>query len=258
MRSTARPAACLVALARLAPAALLSCAALGPAAAAAEALPTYEAHYRVEYRGRHVGSSEQGIAYDAARQTYLFGTKTRARGLARLIAPGLVTEESRFAYENGKIRPLEFSFEDGTRRGKDNLHIAFDWDRGIAVVTDADGPTELPLHNGVLDRGSMQVAVMRDMATPTGPDRYVLADADSLRTYEYEPAGEETVTTPAGEFRTVAFMQRREGSSRTMTVWAAPELQYLPVKIEQRRDGALQTALILESVEGLGDTAGGE
>jgi Lon protease-like protein len=216
-------------------------------APAGDDIATYDAEYRVEYRGRFVGRSELGVTYDAEREMYVFNSSTRARGILRLIAPGPVTEKSHFVYRDGEIVPLDFWLDDGTRRGQENIHIAFDWDKGVALAMRADGETELAIEPGVLDRASMQVAIMYDMARSNGPERYTLVDGDSLRTYEYSAAGEETISTRAGEFRAEGFVQRREGSSRTLTIWAAPELRYLPVRIEQHRDGELQTALILES-----------
>ena len=44
---------------------------------------------------------------------------------------------------------------------------------------------------------------------------------------------------------------RREGSSRTTYVWVAPQLDYLPARIETRKDDEVQTALTLMSVEGI-------
>jgi hypothetical protein len=237
--------------------ALVAAASLLTAHAAAEptsnGIATYQAEYRVEYRGRFVGRAHMTVSYDEERDIYVFESITRARGLARLIAPGPITEKSHFVYEDGEIRPLEFWLDDGSRRGTDNLHIAFDWDRDVAIATDRQGETELSLRPGVLDRATMQVAVMHDMATREGPDRYVLADGDSLRTYEYTPTGEEVIATGVGEFQAQGFVQRREGSSRTLSVWGAPELDFLPVRIEQHRDGELQWSSILESVNGLPD-----
>jgi hypothetical protein len=35
------------------------------------------------------------------------------------------------------------------------------------------------------------------------------------------------------------------------SLWVAPELRFLPVRIEQRRDGEVQTAFELVKLEGL-------
>jgi hypothetical protein len=63
--------------------------------------------------------------------------------------------------------------------------------------------------------------------------------------------GDATTATGIGQVATRAFVQHREGSSRATTIWAAPKLRYLPVRIEQRKDGEVQTAFILSSVTGI-------
>jgi hypothetical protein len=222
----------------------------GTASDAAE-LPTWTATYQLEYKGRRAGTSEFSVRFDAATGVYEFQSQTNARGVYRLVRPNTLLERSRFVVDEGRIRPLEFWFEDGSRRGGGNLHIVFDWERGVATVNGSDGRVEFDIEPGVLDRGSMQVALMYDMAHAAAPPRYLLADEDSLRSYEYRPTGEESITTAAGRFETRTYMQQREGSSRATVIWAAPALEHLPVRVERQRNGETETALLLESVRGL-------
>ncbi|HZL95772.1 MAG TPA: DUF3108 domain-containing protein, partial [Vicinamibacterales bacterium] len=99
--------------------------------------------------------------------------------------------------------------------------------------------------------GSLQVALMRDLETTGQPGRYLLTDEDSIRDYEYRDNGTATTTTGFGALATRALMQQREGSSRSTWLWLAPELRFLPARIEQRRDGELYTAFSLLSVSGI-------
>ena len=57
--------------------------------------------------------------------------------------------------------------------------------------------------------------------------------------------------TGSGPSTTRVLTQQRAGSSRATWLWVAPELRFLPVRIEQRRDGEVQTAFELISVSGL-------
>jgi hypothetical protein len=213
-------------------------------------IPTYTATYQVEYNGRRAGSSEFSVSFNEATGIYRFESHTTARGLYRLVSPNPIIERSDFVVENGEIIPLNFWFQDGSRRTR-SLHIAFDWSNRVATIDDGNSTSTVELRDGVLDRGSMQIALMLDMAR-SKPTEYLLADDDGdLRPYRYVPAGEESVTTPAGTHDAAVFRQQREGSSRAILVWAAPALAYLPVRIEQQRDGDTRTALLLESVQGL-------
>lgn len=212
-------------------------------------LALYEARYEVEYKGRRVGITEFSLDYDAASDTYVFESRTTAKGLARLLRPNTAIERSRFIVDDGTIRPVAFRFEDGSRKGEDNVDIAFDWQAGTASVDSDAGVHELALRPGVLDRGSLQAALMHDLSRRRDPGPYVLVDDDALKTYRYTIGEMRTIETTAGSFESVALTQEREGSSRTTRLWVAPSLNYLPVRIEQYRDGEVQTSLTLEAID---------
>jgi hypothetical protein len=212
---------------------------------------TYRAAYRVEYKGKDVGTSEFSVRYVTERDVYEFTSRTLAKGLLKLVSPNPVIERSEFRATAHGIVPLEFWYEDGSRKGEDNLHIVFDWERQVATVSSSSGNREIQLQRGALDRGSLQVALMRDLATTGRPGRYLLTDEDAVKDYEYVDNGTATATTGLGALATRSLMQQREGSSRSTWLWLAPELRFLPVRIEQRRDGELYTAFSLLSVSGL-------
>lgn len=222
------------------------------AAAAADDVTPYRAAYEVEYKGRNIGRSEQSVAFDAATGTYTFASRTTVRGLLRLANPNPAIEESSFTIAGNLLQPRTYRYEDGSRSGEDNLELTFDWERNVAVARDARGQREVTLAPGTLDRGSLQVQLMRDLAANRTPSRYALADADAVTSYEYGANGTEQVRTALGTLETAVYVQRRAGSSRETWLWLAPSLGYLPVRIEQRRDGETRTALVLQSVSGLG------
>ena len=224
-----------------------------PAAQGAETdIATYTATYRVAYKGREAGTAEFSVRYLADRDVYEFSSRVMAKGMLKLARPNPAVERSEFHVAAGAIQPLQFWYEDGSRSGEDNFHIEFDWQRRVAMVDSAEARREFALPEAALDRGSLQVALMHDLAT-TGTARTLkLADEDGIVEYEYTDNGTATMTTGAGPVATRVLTQQRAGSSRVTSLWVAPELRFLPVRIEQRRDGEVQTAFELVKVDGLG------
>jgi hypothetical protein len=225
------------------------------ARAADPAIATYTATYRVEYKGKDAGTAVFSVRHLADRDLYEFSSSVQAKGLLKLARPNPAVERSHFrADAAAPIRPVEFWYEDGSRSGEDNLHIVFDWDRRIATVSGAEARREIALPREALDRGSLQVALMRDLATTGSVSSYALADEDSVAEYAYTDNGAAMITTGAGAFDARVLTQQRAGSSRATWLWVAPQLKFLPVRIEQRRDGEVQTAFDLVSVSGLAPT----
>ncbi len=231
--------------------ALLALAAQAARAAEDATVATYTATYRVMYKGKEAGTAEYNVRYLADRDLYEFSSRVQAKGMLKLARPNPAIDRSQFRVDAGGIRPLEFWYEDGSRSGEDNLHIIFDWQRRVATVNSAEARRELALPDTALDRGSMQVALMRDLAAKGAAQSYQLADEDSVSEYTYTENGTATMPIGAKSVATRIFTQKREGSSRETWLWVAPELRFLPARIEQRRDGEVQTAFELLSVTGL-------
>jgi hypothetical protein len=228
---------------------LLALAAVGVANAQSRTIGTYTANYEVQYKGRRVGQAAFELAYDKTAEVYRFHSMTTATRLLRLIIPRPILEVSEFTVVAGGIQPLYFSLEDGSRKGEDSFALRFDWDDGVVRSEHAGRTIEIPLMRGALDRATLQVALRRDMLQGLDEREYLLVDEDSLRRYIVRAEGEDSIETAAGRFTTQRYVQTRPESTRRTVIWAAPELGFLPVRIEQRRDGATQTALLLESYE---------
>lgn len=231
--------------------AVLAVASLDAQGAEDPTVATYTATYRAEYKGKEAGTAEFSVRYLADRDVYEFSSSVLAKGLLKLARPKPAVERSHFRVTSTGIEPLEFWYEDGSRSGEDNFHVVFDWERRVATVSSEAGRRELALPGPTLDRGSLQVALMRDLAAGGMQPTYRLADEDSVADYEYADTGAATVETGVGPVEARIVTQQRAGSSRATWLWLAPELRFLPVRIEQRRDGEVQTAFMLVSVSGL-------
>ncbi len=210
----------------------------------------YEAMYRVEYKGRHVADATFRLRHDGDHQ-YVFTSATKARGLAKVFRRPSPSEESVFDFVDGQITPQRYWFKDGTKKGKGNTEISFDWNQGLATSSYKQATVALPLDQPILDRITLQLQIMLGLKQGTDPSSHLLAYRNQLRRYDYSDAGERQVTTRAGDFNAVGFAQQREGSSRRTLLWMAPELSFLPVYMEQQREGKTQLTFDLEWVSGL-------
>lgn len=235
---------------------LMLTAAAGAFAAEPSGIAQYTAEYEVRNDGRRVARAEFRVAA-ATGDSFVFSSAARARGILRLVRPDPAIERSEFRVADGHIVPLDFRYEDGSRKGEDNFSVAFDTAANEIRIDGPAGSQTLPLEKGLLDRGSLQVALMRDLASCRLPGPYRYVDDDGVREYRYERLEDLTAGTGIGTLDTVRFSQRREGSSRETILWLAPELSFLPVRIEQIRNGELDTVFTLEDVTGLERKASG-
>ena len=234
-------------------AALLSVAACIAATGsqAAEPVPVYLTTYEAFYRGRRVGETQLSVTPIADTSgAYEFRSVSRVRGIFRLLAPRPVEELSKFVVEGGRIRPLAYTFSNGNRGAEEDYRIEFDWTRGRAITTVQDISMESQLVPGVLDTGSLQVALVL-RGGGLGVEQVSLLGRDGLEAHELRHAGEEILETPLGRFETRKLIHQRLNSSRRTLIWLAPELRNLPVRIERQASGETRAAFRLKAVQWL-------
>ena len=217
-----------------------------------DGLTPYRATYALFEQDKRVGQSSFTLSYDSASRRYTFESRSRFRGLLRLAVPQPVVERSEFVMTGDAIRPIAFAYEDGTRQGKRNIALSFDWDSRMMTVSRREGVSKVPIEPATLDRGSVRVALMRDLERGQRTGTHILADPDVVRAYDYAIESTEEIVTALGEITAHKIRQQRDGSSRHTLIWAAPNLDFVMLRMEQHREDRDTIAFVIESIEWLG------
>lgn len=196
--------------------------------------------HRAEYKVRiAVVSGELNTELRVTEDGYVATHVIEPTGLARVVASGRMFVTSAFAPVADGVRPLSYRAID-TIRDEPEANITFDWSNNVASGTVGDVPVEFQLDGLAHDAVSIQYELMHDLLNGRHSDSYVLFDVEKMRVANIRQAGSKTVKTRAGEFDVVGIQHQKEGSARITTLWCAPELDYLPVIIEQHRQGKLK------------------
>jgi hypothetical protein len=88
---------------------------------------------------------------------------------------------------------------------------------------------------------------MLDLLNERKNDEYSLLDDDELKVLQVTHLGEREIKVPFGKFAAVGVQHRKANSKsdRVTTLWCVEKLDYLPVLIEQHRDGKLAMRAVL-------------
>ena len=143
---------------------------------------------------------------------------------------------------------MQFEAEDGTTNTTKDQELNFDWAAGRVTGKFEKSAVNLPLQPGLLDSLSVQAALMHELLSGRTPARFVLVDKGRIKDYNYSAEGEDILRTPLGEHRTVIFRSARPGSPNGTWFWCAPDMNFLPLKVERREGKNVQWALRLQSV----------
>lgn len=233
-----------------APCSLLLGCAVGAVAAAppAETPPAFSARYHVAAAGFPVGVMERTFER-LPNGRFRFWSLTRAQGLAALFRRERVEESSEGRIvEDGRLEPDRYLYLRQGGKPK-TVDIAFDWSVPRVINTVNDQRWNLAIPPGTVDRLVYQLLIMQDVAGSGGAALvYPVADGGKLKTYRFEHAGEESVKVPLGVFATIRLERRYEKADTRASVWVAPALHHLPVRVVHHENG-ITTRVSLESVQ---------
>ena len=227
---------------------LLLAGLLAPVAGAAEAagLREFHASYAVTWRGLSAGRSELELSrLPDGRWSYV--SRSLAQGIFRVALSTELSQRSTFTIRDDRIEPERFQIDDGTTSKRRDQDLRFDWKNGRVTGVADEMPVDLALEPGVLDGMTLQIAMMRMLLAGQVPDRFLMIDKTRIKDYVYTQEGAETLPTPLGPQQTVVFRSSRPGGVRGTWFWCAPELGYLPVKVERRNGTKVEWSLTLLS-----------
>lgn len=197
----------------------------------------FTVRYDVQYSGARVAETTFTLRRVPDSDMYELRLVTEPRGLAALIRYGDVVEESHFRLnELPQVRPVDYRFNDGTRKGKRNSSIFFDWAEASAQSTYKGVDATHTLIGSETDRLLLQWQLARDLQHDDLKDAYRLIERNEVKEYKIDVLGEELLATKAGQMQTIKLRRQRTGSSRATLVWAAVEHDFLPVKMVQLID----------------------
>lgn len=208
------------------------------------ALKPFVATYMITAMGLEGINVTNSLSLDKARgerQEYHFKSYSMPIGLLAFKKDETRDEQSEGQVLAGKLQPERYSFlqlrDNETHR---NVEIIFDWHRKEATNhhkhKNSKWSMSVPLH--ATDKLSYQLSLMLKLAN--NPEKHFsldVADGGRIKTYDFEILGEERVYTSLGSYKTIKIHHQRYHKDKNITLWCAPELHYLPVKIIQEESG---------------------
>jgi len=208
-----------------------------PAVAAVGSLTPHTAEYRIKISVLSgtmrtvVGQTDSGFS---ARSVIT------PNGMAKLLVNGVIEEQSEFEEVADGVRPLVYSSTDTLSKEDKFTNFSFDWERHEISGKINDEDFVFKLEGEAHDRVSIQYELMHDLLNGHEAREYAIVDGEELKELTVTNIGTRKIKVPFGEFDAVGIQHQTRNSSRVSTLWCVAELGYLPVLIEQHRNGKLK------------------
>ena len=220
-----------------------------PMPAAPLDLEAFTASYALEAFGTTVGRSEWRLT-PMSENRFVWESRSESTGAVALIHDVDVTERSTSELHGASFRPLLYQYDRHGENAARNVRVTFDWSDGIALNTVGGHTWRMPVPAGTLDKLSYLLALMQDLADGRRSMQYPIADGGRLKRYRLHAVGAETLETSLGRLETVKVERLRHSDDRRATLWCAPTLGYLPVKLEHRDGEGRLVSMRIESIDG--------
>ena len=203
---------------------------------------SFDAVYDVELRGMRIATLSRHFVLHPDGQ-YEFDSLLQSEGLAALVKRVRERETSRGRWISGAPRPDAYHYEKQAGAKQRNATLRFDWQVGTVAGQEGTNAWQAPLPPGATDKLSYQLSLMQDLAH-NGRLEYRVADDGRIKTQSWERVGTPEVRLGRETFATVQVAYAGRGHRRTV-LWCAPQLDFLPIRIEyQEKNGEVTIATL--------------
>lgn len=215
---------------------------------ATEVLQPFSAVFKVQRNIIPLGQLSLNFSL-GADDTYTYIAHTQPGLLAGLFSRHEVIEESRGYYQQGAIIPHRYTYKDRTE-DSENSEVSFDWSQHNAATTSQGITWSQSVPAATQDKLSQQLQVRIHLALGEQQIDYQVADGGKLKTYRFQVDGKEIIESPYGRYHCLRVKHSKASGASDYTIWFAPELDFLPIKIERIQGGNIYRMVLDELSRG--------
>lgn len=204
------------------------------------ALNAYQASYSVSNSGLTVGDTTVTLSY--SNNGYTFLKQTKANGMAALLSGDTLTERSIGIKKGNKLQTQQYLYQHKSRRKSKTDQYSFS--NTTQVTGHFNGQDyKLNVPTDTSDPAVVELLVREDLAA-NRPLKYHVTERGKLKSYQFQHLGKETVETPFGKYQCEKVQINRDGGERQTTLWIAPELNQLTVKMQHNEEGNVTEVIL--------------
>lgn len=210
--------------------------------------PPYHASYQLLKNGIPVANADFVLKYD--EQRIHFSSVSKVSGLAAMFRKDEIHESSVLDRQHNPPRLIEYQYRHTGGKKKRAVSIRIDWQSKTAQTINDGKSTNTPVTEPLWDRFSIQLPIMHAAGRSHDKQQFKVIDKNQLKVFTVEYLGHEKIETNLDQWiETDQWQSQAESSTRKTVFWLAPNQHYLPIKIEQYKNGDLNATLLLSNVQ---------
>jgi hypothetical protein len=198
--------------------------------------PSFEALYDIYMDGKPRMQTEVRFTRDGERWK-LENSGEGTKGLARLLRAASKDSASG-RLDGDAILSAEFQHESRVAGRTDRWTARFDWGAGRVLTEHEEGQSDLPLEPGTVDPLGLTMALQYRVSKQQSEWVQAVVEEDEIDRHLYRAAPPEKFQTALGCLEAIGVERVRENSKRYSTVWFAPELDFVTIRMLHGKRGS--------------------
>lgn len=126
-------------------------------------------------------------------------------------------------------------------------HITYNWDQSIAIVSNTDQSAQINLKKGTYDQLSHQIVMRKNFILGIEEFSYSVIDRSRIEEYRYSILGQETISTPLGDFLSTKIERTQpDNDNRSIVFWLSTEWAGVLLRMNQVINGGIGLTLEIQ------------
>ena len=201
----------------------------------------FHARYMVTRSGLTLGEMEATLSYQDQQYTYL--KLTKANGLAALLSGDTLTERSIGRSQNQVLHSQQYFYEHKNKRK--TRRDQFNFQNPTTVNGQYKNKSyQLSVPAETVDPALLELRLMQDSVNGKSL-RYSVTEKGKVKEYHFMHQGQETLTLENNQYICEKMHVSRDNGKRQTTIWLAPVLNNLPVKIRHNEKGDIMESSLI-------------
>lgn len=206
-------------------------------AQAAPAPASFETSYNAKLYGFNITATSRLSPLPNGNYEYYFNADSMV---------GKVTEMTEVSWnvKEQRIIPQHYIYQrKGLGKDRDD-ELLFDWAANKVTNIKNSQSQALDAAKHFQDGLSYQIQLSQDLIAGKKQFEYSITNGRKIKQYKFEIVGEEVLTTPLGDVKSVKVKRTRDNDELVTYAWFAKDFQYLLVRLQQEENGSAYTIYI--------------
>ena len=200
----------------------------------------YSARYEIYHNNFYVGHTNRKLTKE--KDFFVFSSVSETAGIASWFADITITETSKLKITNNNLTFYSFDYQINKNGKKESYQLNL---KNAQQFYNSHKKQLFPVTQHLQDTHGFTVAIMYDLKNGKREMTYELAKKNKLDKYQLKFIKNEALATSSGKISTLKMEYFNPKKNQRVTIWCAPDMDFLPIRILNSDDNGDKNLLHL-------------